>query len=47
MQLLKKKVNVKKNYRKIEKKKDNDMDANVAQCKHSNIKRYALAFRNI
>ena len=34
-------------YRKIEKKKDNDMDADVAQREHSNIKRYASAFSNI
>ena len=43
----KKKVNVKKHYRKIRKKKDNDVDANVAQCEYSNIKRYASAFSNI
>ena len=29
------------NYRKIGKKKDNDVDADVAQREHSNIKRYA------
>ena len=29
---------LKKNYRKIEKKKYIDMDADVAQCEHSNIK---------
>ena len=42
-----KKVNVKKNYRKIEKRKDNDVDADVAQREYSNIKRYASAFNNI
>ena len=47
MQILKKKVNVKKNYRKIEKKKDNDVDADVAQCEHRNIKRYDSGFSNI
>ena len=35
------------NYRKIEKKKDDDMDADVAQCEHNNIKRYTSAFSNI
>ena len=43
----KKKVNVKKNYSKIEKKKDNNVDADVAQREYSNFKRYALAFSNI
>ena len=38
---------LKNNYRKIKKKKDNDMDADVTQYEQSNIKRYALAFRNI
>ena len=38
---------LKNNYRKIEKKKDNDVDDDVAQHEHSNIKRYALAFSNI
>ena len=38
---------LKNNYRKIEKKKDNDMDADVTQREHSNIKRYASAFSNI
>ena len=47
VQLLKKKVNVKKNYRKIEKKNDNDVDADMVQRKYSNIKRYASAFSNI
>ena len=35
---------LKNNYRKIGKKKDNDVDTNMAQRKHSNIKRYASAF---
>ena len=38
---------LKNNYRKIEKKKDNDMDVDVTQREHSNIKRYASAFSNI
>ena len=38
---------LKNNYRKIEKKKDNDMDANMAQREHNNIKLYASAFSNI
>ena len=38
---------LKKNYRKIEKKKDNDVDADVAQREYSNFKRYASAFSNI
>ena len=29
------------------KKIDNDMDADVAQCEHSNIKCYTSAFSNI
>ena len=33
---------LKKNYRKIEKKNDNDMDANVAQLKRSNNKCYCV-----
>ena len=37
---------LKKNYRKIEKKNDNNVDANVAQCEYSNIKYYASAFSN-
>ena len=44
--IIKKKVNVKKNYRKIEKKNDNNVDANVVQCEYSNIKYYASAFSN-
>ena len=35
------------NYRKIEKKKDNDIDANVAQLERSNNKYYAPVFRYI
>ena len=38
---------LKKNYRKIRKKKDNDVDADVVQREYSNIKRYASAFSNI
>ena len=38
---------LKNNYRKIEKKKDNEKDADVAQHEHSNIKRYTSAFSNI
>ena len=38
---------LKKNYRKIRKKKDNDVDVDVAQHEHSNIKCYASAFSNI
>ena len=37
----------KKNYRKIEKKNDNDMDADVVQLERSNSKCYALAFKYI
>ena len=37
----------KKNYRKIGKKKDNDVDVDVTQRDHSNIKRYTSAFSNI
>ena len=37
----------KNNYRKIGKKKDNDVDADVVQREHSNIKRYASTFSNI
>ena len=39
--------NVKKNYRKIENKKDNDVDADVTQLERSNNKYYASAFRDI
>ena len=35
------------NYRKIGKKKDNDVDADMAQRENSNIKRYASTFSNI
>ena len=35
---------LKNNYRKIGKKNDNNVDTNMAQRKHSNIKRYASAF---
>ena len=38
---------LKKNYRKIGKKNDNDVDADVAQLEWSNNKCYALAFRYI
>ena len=38
---------LKKNYRKIEKKNDNDVDADVTQREHNNIKRYASVFSNI
>ena len=38
---------LKNNYRKIGKKKDNDVDVDVTQREHSNIKRYASAFTNI
>ena len=37
----------KTNYRKIEKKNDNDMDADVAQLERNNNKCYALIFRYI
>ena len=38
---------LKNNYRKIEKKNDNDVDANVAQRERNNIKHYDSAFSNI
>ena len=38
---------LKNNYRKIGKKKDNDVNADVTQCEHSNIKRYASTSSNI
>ena len=38
--IIKKKM-LKNNYRKIGKKKDNDVDVDVVQREHSNIKRYA------
>ena len=39
--------NVKKNNRKIENKKDNDVDVDVAQLERSNNTCYASAFRYI
>ena len=42
-----KKKNVKKNYRKIGKKNDNDVDADVVQLEHSNNKCYVSTFRYI
>ena len=42
-----KKINVKNNYRKIEKEKDNDVDIDVVQLECSNNKYYASAFRDI
>ena len=45
--LLKKKVNVKKNYRKIGKKNDNDVDADVTQLERGNHKCYASTFKYI
>ena len=42
-----KRVNVKKNYRKIGKKNDNDVDADVVQLEHSNNKCYVSTFRYI
>ena len=41
------KINVKKNYRKIGKKNDNDVDADVTQLEHSNNKCYVSTFRYI
>ena len=38
---------LKKNYRKIEKQNDNDVEADVAQLKHNNNKCYASTFRYI
>ena len=38
---------LKKNYRKIGKKKVNDVDIDVAQHEQSNIKRYTSTFSNI
>ena len=37
--------NVKKNYRKIKNKKDNNVNANVAQLERSNNKFYVSVFR--
>ena len=42
--LIFKKKKIRNNYRKIGKKKDNDVDANVAQLECSNNKCYALTF---
>ena len=39
------KTNVKNNYRKIEKKKDNNMDADMTQLECNNNKCYASTFR--
>ena len=38
---------LKNNYRKIGKKNDDDIDADMAQREHSNIKHYASIFSNI
>ena len=38
---------LKKNYRKIEKQNDNDVEADVAQLEHNNNKCYASIFRYI
>ena len=43
----KKRVYVKKNYKKIGLKKDNNMDANMVQLERSNSKCYASNFRYI
>ena len=43
----KEKVNVKNNYKKIGKKRNNDMDAEVAQLERSKNKCYTSAFRYI
>ena len=40
-------THIKKNYRKIGKKNDNDMDANVAQLKRNNNKYYTSTIRDI
>ena len=42
-----KKINVKNNYRKIGKKKNNDIEADVAQLEQNNNKCYASIFRYI
>ena len=39
--------NVKKNNRKIENKKDNDVDVDMVQLERSNNKCYTLTFRDI
>ena len=38
---------LKNNYKKIRKKNDNDVDADVTRCEYSNIKCYVLVFSNI
>ena len=38
---------LKKNYRKIRKKNDNDVDVDVTRREYSNVKCYVLAFNNI
>ena len=47
MQSLKKSKCSKTIIGKLERKKDNDVNADVAQREHSNIKRYASVFSNI
>ena len=47
MKIFKKWVNVKKTYRKIGKKIDNDVDADVTQLERNSNKCYASAFRYI
>ena len=42
-----KKINIKNSYNKLERKKDNDMDIDVAQLECSNNKCYVSAFRYI
>ena len=42
-----KKINVKNNYRKIENKKDNDIDADMTQLERKNNKYCVSAFRYI
>ena len=44
---IKKKINVIKIIIKLEKKKDNDVDADMTQLERSNNRCYALAFRYI
>ena len=38
---------LKNNYRKIRKKNDNDVDADVTRREYNNVKCYVLAFSNI
>ena len=45
--IIKKKINVKKKYRKIEKKNNNNVDTDVAQSEYSNNKCYTSSFRYI